>query len=57
MAKMRRVFIRRGRTGRVVLSEGTYLEPDEDLNRAMSMEWFKEEAKEYVKSLYRNGGK
>ncbi|MCD7930378.1 MAG: hypothetical protein LUH15_02875 [Tannerellaceae bacterium] len=32
----------------------TYLEPDNDFNRAISMEQFKDKAKEHIRKLYKN---
>ncbi len=57
LAKTQKVVIQRGKTETFVLSHETYLEPDEDFNRAISMEEFAKGAKENIRKLYKEGKK
>lgn len=52
IAKREKVVIQRGKTETFVLSQETYLQPDEDFYRAISMEDFKAGAKEHIRKLY-----
>lgn len=47
-----KIIIQRGRNETFVLTRETYLEPDEDLARAISLESFKEGAVNHIKKLY-----
>ncbi len=52
LAASEQIIIQRGKTETFVLQKKEYLEPDDDLNRAISLEEFREGAKEHVKKLF-----
>ncbi len=52
LAATEQIIIQRGRKETFVLQKQEYLEPDEDLNRTISIEEFREGAKEHIKKLY-----
>jgi hypothetical protein len=52
LAAMEQIIIQRGRKETFVLQKREYLEPDEDFNRAISLEQFREGAKEHIKTLF-----
>lgn len=51
LAAQEQIIIQRGRKETFVLQKREYLEPDEDFNRAISLEQFREGAKEHIKTL------
>lgn len=51
LAASEQIVIQRGRKETFVLQKKEYLEPDEDFNRAISLEEFREGAKEHIKTL------
>jgi len=51
LAAQEQIIIQRGRKETFVLQKREYLEPDEDYNRAISLEQFREGAKEHIKTL------
>ena len=53
LAAQEQIIIQRGRKETFVLQKREYLEPDEDFNRAISLEQFREGAKEHIKTLFR----
>jgi hypothetical protein len=53
LASSEQILIQRGRTETFVLQKQEYLEPDEDLAKAISLEEFKTGAKAHIKELYR----
>ena len=53
IAKTQKVVIQRKGTDTFVLTHETYLNPDEDFHRAISMEDFRNGAKKHIKELYR----
>lgn len=52
LAAHEQIIIQRGRTETFILQKQEYLEPNEDLNRALTAEEFKDGAKEHIKKLY-----
>ncbi|WP_016776722.1 type II toxin-antitoxin system Phd/YefM family antitoxin [Anaerophaga thermohalophila] len=52
LAGKEQIIIQRGRKETFVLKKREYLEPDEDFNRAISLEQFREGAKEHIKTLF-----
>lgn len=52
LAAKEQIIIQRGRKETFVLQKREYLEPDEDFNRAISLEQFREGAKEHIKTLF-----
>jgi hypothetical protein len=52
LAAQEQIIIQRGRKETFVLQKREYLEPDEDFNRAISLEQFREGAKEHIKTLF-----
>ncbi len=52
LATSEQIVIQRGRKETFVLQKKEYLEPDEDFNRAISLEEFREGAKEHISALY-----
>ena len=52
LAAREQIVIQRGRNEIFVLQKKEYLEPDEDFNRAISLEQFKESVKEHIKTLF-----
>lgn len=57
IAKTQKVVIQRGKTETFVLTAETYLQPDEDFHRAISIEDFKEGAKKHIHKLYSKDNK
>ncbi len=55
LAATEQIIIQRGKNETFVLQKREYLEPDEDLNRAISLEEFREGAKEHIRKLYNHG--
>lgn len=53
LASSEQIIIKRGRKETFVLQKQEFLEPDEDLEKAISMEEFKIGAKNHIKKLYR----
>ncbi len=51
LAAQEQIIIQKGRKETFVLQKREYLEPDEDFNRAISLEQFREGAKEHIKTL------
>ena len=51
LAAQEQIIIQRGRKETFVLQKREYLEPNEDFNRAISLEQFREGAKEHIKTL------
>jgi hypothetical protein len=51
LAAHEQIIIQRGRKETFVLQKREYLEPNEDFNRAISLEQFREGAKEHIKTL------
>lgn len=54
LATSEQIIIQRGRKETFILQKQEYLEPDDDLRRAISPEEFKNGAKEHIKSLFRD---
>ena len=54
LATNEQIIIQRGRKETFILQKQEYLEPDDDLRRAISSEEFKNGAKEHIKSLFRD---
>lgn len=52
LAASEQIIIQRGSRESIVLQKKEYLEPDEDFNRAISLEKFREGAKEHIKTLF-----
>lgn len=52
LAGQEQIVIQRGRKETFVLQKKEYIEPDEDFNRAIGLEQFREGAKEHVKKLF-----
>ncbi|WP_010664231.1 type II toxin-antitoxin system Phd/YefM family antitoxin [Marinilabilia salmonicolor] len=52
LAAHEQIIIQRGKKETFVLQKREYIEPDEDFNRAISLEQFREGAKEHIKSLF-----
>lgn len=52
LAASEQIIIQRGKKETFVLQKREYLEPDEDFNRAIGLEEFREGAKEHVKKLF-----
>jgi hypothetical protein len=52
LAANEQIVIQRGRNEIFVLEKREYLEPDEDFNRAISLEQFREGAKDHIKTLF-----
>ena len=52
IAKTQKVVIQREGTDSFVLTQESYLSPDEDFHRAISMEDFRNGAKEHIRKLY-----
>ncbi len=52
LAASEQIIIQRGRKETFVLQKQEYLEPDEDLKRAISLEEFREGAKEHIRTLF-----
>lgn len=52
LAAKEQIVIQRGRKETFLLQKKEYLEPDEDFNRAISLEQFREGAKEHIRKLF-----
>ena len=52
IAKTQKVVIQRKGADTFVLTQESYLSPDEDFHRAISMEDFRNGAKEHIRKLY-----
>ena len=52
IAKTQKVIIQRGGIDTFILTQEEYLSPDEDFHRAISMEDFRNGAKEHIRKLY-----
>jgi hypothetical protein len=52
LAANEQIVIQRGRNEIFVLEKKEYLEPDEDFKRAISLEQFREGAKNHIKTLF-----
>ena len=52
IAKTQKVVIQRDGADTFVLTQESYLYPDEDFHRAISMEDFRNGAKEHIRKLY-----
>lgn len=52
LADKEQIVIQRGKTETFVLQKQEYLEPDEDLKRAITAKEFKERAKSHIRKLY-----
>ncbi len=52
LAATEQIIIQRGKNETFVLQKREYLEPDEDLDRAIGIEEFRDGAKEHVKKLF-----
>ena len=52
IAKTQKVVIKSEGVDTFVLTKETYFHPDEEFNRAISMEEFRNGAKEHIKKLY-----
>ena len=52
LAASEEIIIQRGSRETFVLQKKEYLEPDEDFNRAISLEEFREGAKDHIKTLF-----
>ena len=52
IAKTQKVVIQREGTETFVLTQESYLHPDEDFHRAISVEDFRNGAKEHIRKLY-----
>ena len=52
LAANEQIVIQRGRNEIFVLEKREYLEPDEDFNKAISLEQFREGAKDHIKTLF-----
>ena len=52
LAGKEQIVIQRGKTETFVLQKQEYLEPDEDLKRAITAKEFKEGAKSHIRKLY-----
>ena len=52
IARTQKVVIQRGEIDTFILSQEEYLHPDEDFHRAISMEDFRNGAKEHIRKLF-----
>jgi Phd_YefM. len=52
IAKTQKVVIQREGTDTFILTQETYLHPDDDFHRAISLEDFRKGAKEHIRKLY-----
>jgi len=53
LASSEQIIIQRGRKETFILQKQEFLEPDDDLARAISLEEFRAGAKEHIKSLFK----
>ena len=54
LAASEQIVIQRGRKETFILQKQECLEPDDDLDRAMSVEEFREGARNHIKTLFNN---